>query len=235
MVRGPAAVLTAYAGAFLYCELAPSLPAPGDGEVTTIVSGAVGMAVLALGVLVLVPARDSVGFLALLVAGGGLLAGALQVADAGAAATVAKLLFAAALGMLLARLLDTPPVVVAVPLFLAGIEVAGALGQPGSPLVHQDGQTANFVTFSLPRWGMPGVQQLAMSDMLFLAFYASAALRYGFRPRATAAGLGLALVATLVAGVVFGRSLPLLPGLAVGLLAPNVDRIAPLLGRARAP
>ena len=231
MVRGPAAVLTAYAGAFLYFELAPSLPDLGDGELTTVVCGAVGMALLALAALLLLPARDSVALQALLVAGGGLLAGALQVASGGPAANVPKLLFAAALGMLLARLLDTPPVVVAVPLFLAGVEVAGALAQPGSPLVHQDGQMVDFVTFSLPHWGTTQAGQLALSDMVFLAFYASAARRYGFRPRATPAGLGLALAATLLVGVAAGRSLPLLPGLAVGLLVPNLDRVAPLLRR----
>lgn len=231
MVRGPAAVLTAYAGAFLYFELAPSLPSPGGGDATTIVSGAAGMAALALGVLTMVPARDSLSLLALLLVGGGLLAGALQVAEAGPAANVPKLLFAAALGMLLARLLDTPPVVVAVPLFVAGIELAGALGQPGSPLVHHDGDTVNFVTFSLPQWGSRDAGQLAMSDLLFLAFYAAAAWRYGFRPRATAAGLCLALGATLVAGVALGHALPVLPGLALGLLAPNLDRIAPLVRR----
>ena len=231
MVRGPAAVLTAYAGAFLYFELAPSLPTLGGGDATTIVCGVTGMAALALGVLTLLPARDALSLLALLLVGGGLLAGALQVADAGPAANVPKLLFAAALGMLLARLLDTPPVVVAVPLFVAGIELAGALGQPGSPLVHHDGHMVNFITFSLPRWGSREAGQVAMSDMLFLGFYAAAAWRYGFRPRATAAGLYLGLAATLVVGVALGRALPVLPGLAVGLLAPNLDRIPPLLRR----
>ncbi|MDQ6749671.1 MAG: hypothetical protein M3Z33_02770 [Actinomycetota bacterium] len=229
MVRGPAAVLTAYAGALLYFEIAPSLPALRDGDITTIASGALGMAALALGVFTLVPARQETGLLVVLLAGGGLLAGALQVADAGPAAEVAKLLFAGVLGMLLARALDTPAVIIAVPLFVAGIELAGVLGAPGAPLVHRHAEMVNFVTFPLPRWGGGGASQLAMSDLVFLGFYVSAAWRYGFRRRATAVGLSIALLGTLVAGVALGQELPVLPALALGLLAPNLDRLKPLL------
>jgi hypothetical protein len=231
VVRGPAAVLTASAGALLYLELAPSLPAPGDDDLTTLVGGCAALVVVALVVLALVEARNAVVLLALFATGGGLVAGALQVAQAGAAADAAKLLFAGALGMLLARLLDTPPVIVAVPVFVAGIALAGTLSSSASPLVHDQSQMADFVTISLPRWGGRGETQLSLSDVIFLAFFAAGAWRYGFRRRATAAGLFLGLGATLAAGVAAGRELPVLPGLAVGLLAPNIDRVLALLQR----
>jgi len=229
VVRGPSAVLIAYAGALLYFAFAAVLPGLGDSDATTIVSGAAGMAALGLGVLALVPARDETGLLILLLAGGGLVAGAMQVAHAGSGANVAKLLFVGAAGMLLARALDTPAVIVAVPVFVAGIELAGALGQAGSPLIHHQTDMVNFVTFALPRWGGGGASQLAMSDVLFLAFYISAAWRYGFRRRPTAVALYLGLFGALVAGVAFGRELPVLPGLAAAILVPNLDRIRPLL------
>ena len=231
MVRGPAAVLTASAGALLYLELAASLPALGDDDLTTIVGGCAGLAVVVLVVLALVAARDAVVLLALLATGGGLVAGALQVAQAGAAASASKLLFAGALGMLLARLLDTPPVIVAVPLFVAGIALAGTLGSSGSPLVHDHAHMADFVTISLPRWGGRGETQLSLADVIFLAFFAAGAWRYGFRRRITAAGLYIGLGATLAAGVAAGRELPVLPGLAVGLLVPNLDRVVAMMRR----
>jgi hypothetical protein len=157
------------------------------------------------------------------------LAGALQAAHAGPEANVAKVLFAAALGMLLARAFDTPPVVVAVPLLVAGIDIASVLAGPSSVLIHQQPRVVDFVTFSLPLWDGRGSSQLGLSDLVFLAFYASAAWRYGFRRRATAAGLVLGLVAALTAGVLTHSALPVLPALALGLLVPNLDRVGPVL------
>jgi hypothetical protein len=187
------------------------------------------MAALTLCALALVPARDEAAALALVAAGGGLLAGALSTTHAGPGANVAKLLFAGALGMLLARALDTPLVLLAVPIFVAGIDVASVIAGPSSVLIHQQPRIVDFVTFSLPRWGGHGAGQLGMSDLVFLAFYASAAWRHGFRRTATGVGLFLGLVATLVAGVATGEALPVLPALALGLLLPNLDRIGALL------
>ena len=229
MVRGPAAVLVTFGAALAYFPIAPALPGLGDPHATAIVSGAVAVVALAACALVLVGARDEPAALGLLVLGGGLVAGALTVAGVGAGANVARVLFAGALGVLLARFFDWPGFVVAIPLFVAGIDVASVAAGPSSRLIREQPPVTEFLTFPLPLWGNDGSAQLGVSDMIFLGFYAAAAWRHGFRRPATAVGLVGALVAALIAGVLTDRALPVLPALAAGLLLPNLDRIGPLL------
>jgi hypothetical protein len=59
--------------------------------------------------------------------------------------------------------------------------------------------------------------------------FAAWALRYGFRRRATIAGLTLGLVGALALGLLLDRTIPALPLLAAGYLLPNLDRIPALL------
>ena len=228
MVRGPAAVLAAYAAALAYFALAGSLPDLGDGDATAIVSGAVGMLALAACTFTLLPARDELPPLVALAAGGLLLGGALTAAGSDAGADVAKVLFAASVGMLLASWLSLPQLVVIIPVFVAAIDVASVLAGPTSVLLRAHSPALDYLSFSIPAWG-GGSEQLGVSDVIFLGFYASAAWRHGLRRTATAVGLVLGLIAAVVAGVLSNRALPVLPALALGLLLPNLDRLGPLL------
>jgi hypothetical protein len=228
VVRGPAAVLAAYAAALAYFALAGSLPDLGDSDATAIVSGAVGMLALATCTFTLLPARDELPALVALAAGGLLLGGALTAAGSDAGADVAKVLFAASAGMLLASWLSLPQLVVIIPVFVAAIDVASVLTGPTSVLLREHSPALDYLSFSIPAWG-GGSEQLGVSDVIFLGFYASAAWRHGLRRAATAAGLVLGLVAAVVAGVLTDRALPVLPALALGLLLPNLDRLGPLL------
>ena len=123
MVRGPSALLGAAAGALAYFLLAPLFHDIGDGDGATLVAGGVGLVLLGLLALSLLAVRDSLLALVPIGLGCGLLAGALEVAEVGAAANVPKAVFAAAAGLVLARLLALPVVVVAVPVFVAAIDV----------------------------------------------------------------------------------------------------------------
>ena len=228
MVRGPAAVLVAYGGALAYFALAGSLPELGSLDATAIVSGAVGMLALAACTLTLLPARDEAGALLALAAGGLLLGGALPVAGADAGAKVAKVLVAASAGMLLAAWLALPQLVVVIPLFVAAIDIVSVLAGPTSVLLRERSPALDYLSFSIPAWG-GGNEQLGVSDIIFLGFYAAAAWRHGLRRAATAVGLILGLVAAVVAGVLTDRALPVLPALALGLLLPNLDRLEHLL------
>ena len=228
MVRGPAAVLAAYAAALAYFALAGSLPDLGDADATAIVSGAVGMLALAACTFTLLPARDELPPLVALAAGGLLLGGALTAAGSDAGADVAKVLFAASVGMLLASWLSLPQLVVIIPVFVAAIDVASVLAGPTSVLLRAHSPALDYLSFSIPAWG-GGSEQLGVSDVIFLGFYASAAWRHGLRRTATAVGLVLGLIAAVVAGVLSNRALPVLPALALGLLLPNLDRLGPLL------
>jgi len=224
----PAAALAAYAVALAYFALAGSLPGLGGGEATAIVSGAVAMLVFAACTFTLLPARAEVPALAALAVGGLLLGGALTAGDVDAGANVAKALFAVSAGMLLAAWLSLPQLVVVIPIFVAGIDIASVVTGPTSVLLHEHSPALDYLSFSVPGWGGGG-EQLGVADVIFLAFYAAAAWRHGLRRAATAAGLILGLVAAVVAGVLADRALPVLPALALGLLLPNLDRLGPLL------
>jgi hypothetical protein len=228
VVRGPAAVLAAYAAALAYFALAGSLPDLGDRDATAIVSGAVGMLALAACTFTLLPARDELPALVALAAGGLLLGGALTAAGSDAGANVAKVLFAASAGMLLASWLSLPQLVVMIPLFVAAIDVASVLTGPTSVLLREQSPALDYLSFSIPAWG-GGNEQLGVADVIFLGFYAAAAWRHGLRRAATAVGLVLGLVSAVVAGVLTDRALPVLPALALGLLLPNLDRLGPLI------
>jgi hypothetical protein len=228
VARGPAAVLAAYAAALVYFALADSLPALATTDATAIVSGAVAMVALAACTLTLLPARDEPAALLALAAGGLLLGGALTATGADPGANVAKALFAASAGMLLAAWLSLPQLVVLIPVFVAAIDVVSVLAGPTSVLLRERSPAVDYLSFSIPAWGGGG-EELGVSDLVFLGFYASAAWRHGLRRTATAVGLVLGLIAAVVAGVLTDRTLPVLPALALGLLVPNLDRLGPLL------
>jgi hypothetical protein len=228
VVRGPAAVLALYGAAVAYFVLADDLPSLGGGDARAIVSGAVGMTVLAACALALLPLRDDPIVLVPLAVGGGLLAAALSLdtVDFAAGANAPKALFAAAFGLLLAWWLASPTLLVAVPLLVAGIDIASVAAGPTSTLIREQPDAIDFLTFHLPLWGGGGFGQLGISDLVFLGFFAAGAWRFGLRRRATLAGLLLGMLATLVVGVLADEALPVLPALALGLLLPNPDRLS---------
>jgi hypothetical protein len=233
VVRGPAAVLAACGAALVYFEIAPSLPALGSVDATEIVSGTVGMVALAVCALALLPARDEVPALVLLGLGSGLLAGALTAAHAGTGTNVARVLFAASLGLLLARVFDAPAFVIAIPLFVAGIDIYSVVSGPSAVLIREQPSAVEYLTFQLPIWGGDRAGQLGTSDMIFFAFFAGMAWRQGLRRGATAVGLLAALVGVVVVQVLTNTALPVLPALGLGLLLPNLDRLGPMFAGAR--
>jgi hypothetical protein len=216
--------------ALAYFLVAPALPALPDGDAETVVAGGVGLMMVAAATLALVPARDTLVGPVLIALGAGLLVGALNAAGAGAAANVPEALLAAAVGLLFARALGTAAVAVAVPLFVAAIDTWSVFSGPSSRLLEDGGDRVDALSFDLPAWGdMGSAGRLGVSDAVFLAMFAAWAWRFGFRRRATVAGLVLGLIASLVLGIVLDRAIPALPLLAAGYLLPNLDRIAAVL------
>ncbi len=229
MVRGPSALLAVAGGGIAYLLLAPALPDLGDGKASVLVAGSLGLALLGVLALCLVDLRDSAALAALLGLGAALLAAAMTVAEAGAVADVPKALFAAALGVVLARVLATPVVVLAVPLFVAAIDIWSVSSGPSSRLLERDSGAVDFLAFAIPSWGGGEVGRLGISDAVFLAFFAALAWRYGLRQRITGAALVGAIVLALFVEVATDRALPLLAFLAAALLVPNLDRMGGLL------
>ena len=245
MVRRPSAVLirrglptlafAAPLAAFAYFLAAPALPALPAGDATVLVAGSVGLMLVAATALALLPARDTVVGPLLIALGAGLLVAAFNSDGAngvGAGANVFEALLAGAAALLFERRLRVPVFAVSVPLFVAAIDMLSVAFGPTSRLL--DGGTARVdaLSLDLPAWGGAGsAGHLGFSDAFFLALFAAWALRFGFRPTATIAGLLLGLLAALVLSVTLDRAIPALPFLAAGYLLPNLDRVWRLQAR----
>jgi hypothetical protein len=234
VVRRPTALLTAALAALLaYGLVTPALPdVGGTGDVNTLISDVTVLLGLGACVVALLPARDEPFVLALLALGAGLLAAAMTQADSVPLALVFKTLFGGALGMLLAKVLDEPAVVVGVPLFVAGIDIASVAGGPSELLARDSSRTGEFLSVYLPAWGGGRAGVLGLADVIFLAFFAAGAWRFGLRRRVTGAALLLALPVAVAIQLTADTTIPALPVLAAALLLPNLDLLPRLLARA---
>ncbi len=233
MVRRPASLLiAAYAATFFYLLITPVLPAVGGtSDTNTLVSDIPTMVLLATCVLVWLPARDEVFVLGLVAFGSGLIAAAATEAGSVPVGDTTKTMFAATFGMVLARTLAEPAVVIAVPLFVAGIDIASVAGGPSELLARDSSRAGEFLSVYLPAWGGGRAGVLGLADLIFLAFFASSAWRFGFRRRTTAIALTAALPATVVIQLALDTAVPALPMLAAALLLPNLDLLPGLLAR----
>lgn len=250
MVRRPAAVLTRFRPgpgtlaigapllALAYFLAAPALPALPAGDTTVLAAAGVGLLMVAASTLAILPAHGSLLGPLLIALGAGLLVGALNAGGAGgvgAGANVAEALLAGATGLLLARWLATPVIAIAIPLFVAAIDVWSVASGPSSRLLADGTGAVDPLSFDLPAWGERGsAGHLGLSDALFLSMFAAWAWRYGFRRAATIVALTLGLLASLVLGVVLDRPIPALPLIAGGYLLANIDRVGALLDGERA-
>ncbi|CAN5280259.1 hypothetical protein BH20ACT16_BH20ACT16_12630 [soil metagenome] len=246
MVRRPAALLSrlrpgpvtlAFAvplAALAYFLAAPVLPALAPGDETVLVAGSLGVLLIAITTLALLPARETVIGPLLIVLGGGLLVAALNIdqsAGVGAGANVVEALLAGSVGLLLARLFATPMSAVAVPLFVAAVDVVSVWNGPTARMLEDGTQRVDPLSFDLPAWGGgASAGHLGLSDAVFLAMFASWAERYGFRRRLTLLGMVLGLAGTPALSIALDEPIPALPLIAAGYLLPNLDRIGRLLG-----
>jgi hypothetical protein len=233
VVRRPASVLiAAYAATFAYLLVTPVLPDLGGAtDANALVSGSVSLLLLAACVLVLLPARAEPFGLVLLALGSGLVAAGATEAGSIPLADLTKALFAGTLGMLLAYWLAEPAIVIAVPLFVAGIDIASVSGGPSELLAREGSETGEFLSVYLPAWGGGRAGVLGLADLIFLAFFASSAWRFGLRRRVTIVALLAAMPATVAIQLALDTTIPVLPVLAAALLVPNLDLLPRLAAR----
>jgi hypothetical protein len=239
VVRGASALLAAAAVALAYALVAGTLPDIGDGNGAVIVAGGVGLLAVSAVTLAAVGIGETLTAAVLLAVGGGLVAGALDDAGIDAAAIVPEAIFAGAAGVLLARGLLAyagPAVALAVPLFVALVDIGSVVAGPTSRLANGNPRGASVLAFDLASWGgaLDGpAARLGLPDAIFLAAFATWALRLDLRPRLTIVTMICGLMATLVISVTADRTIPALPLLAAGFLLPNLDRLGALLREAR--
>jgi hypothetical protein len=221
--------------AFAYFLSAPALPALPAGEATILVAGSIGLLLVATCTLVLLAAYETLIGPLLIALGAGLLVAALNSDGAhgvGAGANVFEALLAGAAGLLFARWLAAPAIAVAVPLFVAAIDVLSFAFGPTSRLLDEGTPRVDALSFDLPAWGDAGsAGHLGFSDAFFVALFAAWAWRLRLRRRATIAGLLLGLLGALALSVALDRAVPALPFVAAGYLLPNADRLRASLAR----
>jgi hypothetical protein len=225
VVRGAAALLTAPLLATVYFAIAPSLPGLGQGDGALLVADGIGLLAVGATVASLLPAWRARRVQLVALAGGAAGTAALNLAGVGALANVPEAVLASAAGLLLASALATPAVAVAVPLFVAAIDIWSVASGPTSRLVQAGRDPVDVLSFDLPAWGGGTAGGLGLTDAVFLAMFAAWAWRFGLRRRATLAGLGGGLLAALVLSVLTEEAIPALPLVAAGYLLPNADRL----------
>lgn len=151
----------------------------------------------------------------LAVLGGGLLTATLNVAGLRVGATPAEIVLWGALGVLFARVFSLGALVLAVPVLLAGIELASGAGGPSAPAEAGDPLTL----------ALPDERRLELAPLAVAAAYGAWAQRFELRTAATCVALG----AVLFASVARDGQLPAVTLLGLALLLPNLDRLGRLL------
>ncbi len=218
-----------------YFAVAPSLPALSPRDVAIAVAGAAGLALVVALATALVPVAAAPLALVPAVTGALLLVGAVSAADAGAVATPIEAILCGCIGIAFAVVLDVPALAVALPLFVAALDVTGLVGgAPGSLLAQDLPAAGDPLTLELPAWGGgPAVVHASVADVVFLAAYAAYARRFALRPVASAIAMYAGLVAVLVATLALDREVPALAVVSFAFLLANADRLGPLLAGPR--
>ncbi len=191
VVRGPAAVLALLAAAQAYFLAAPSLPVIGDVDTSILVACTVGSAFIFICVACVIPVTDSPPLLMMLTVGAfGLVAG-FNVANFGAAATPIEAIAYAAFGGIFAVGLLAPSLALALPVFVAAIDVVSTFAGGPSEVLANAGQTqpGDPLSLEMPDWGngLPA-GRLGISDVVFAGVFLVFARRY--RPAPTGDGGG---------------------------------------------
>jgi hypothetical protein len=233
VVRGPAALLAVVGAAFAYVLVAPELPQLHPPELSALVACTVGLTFVVAIVAGLAAMADSPLTLFPAVAGAALLVAALDANDVGAAATPFEAVLLGCLGITFAVVFDTPALAVALPLFLAAIDIIQAHGGGSTGLFTLSvSKPGDALTLELPDWGTGlAAARLGAPDVVFLGAFAAYARRLGMRERAAEVGMLVGLLAAVASEVLLDSQLPTIALMAVGYLAPNVDRIGGLFAR----
>jgi hypothetical protein len=233
VVRGPAALLAVVGAALVYVLVAPELPHLHPPELSALVACTAGLILVMAIVAGLAAMADAPLTLLPALVGAGLLVAALDANDVGAAATPFEAILLCSLGIAFAVVFDAPALAVALPLFLAVIDIVQAQGSGSAGLFTlSTSKAGDALTLELPDWGTGlAAARLSAPDVVFLGAFAAYARRLGLRERAAEAGMLAGLLAAVASEVLLDSELPTIALMAVGYLAPNVDRVGALFAR----
>jgi len=225
VVRGAAALLAATAWFLVVGELDGR-----SGEEWRYVAGCVGALAVGLAALAPLAGRDEPLAIAAFGLGAAFLAAVLAAQDVGAEANPVEALAGAAAGLLFAWAFATPVAVVALPLLVAGIDLASLLTGPAEPIRGSD--PVDVLTLDLPAiGGEASIARLGLLDCTFLVLFAAWAFRYALRPRVAIVLMLAGLCGSVALGLALDRAMPALPFLAAAFLLPSLDRLPSVVRR----
>lgn len=229
MVRRPAAVLVLVAAAWVYFLIPKLLPAIHDEETSRIVAACVASVLIVFVAAGVATLSDTPFIVPIVLLGAVLIAGVMNAAGVGAAATLPETVVYACVGVLLALWLDAPPLVLAIPVFVAGIEIIGTLSGTTHGPAHGALRGGDVFTLGLPDWhnGLSAAR-IGLADVVFVGLYATYARRMGLRFLASAVGMAVGLAVALALSIDANSALPELGFIGVGFLIPNIDRVMAL-------
>jgi hypothetical protein len=229
VVRGPAAVLALVVAAWAYFLIPKLLPAIHGEETSRIVAACVASALIVFAAAGVATLSDTPVIVPIVLLGSALIAGAMNAAGAGAAATLPETVAYACVGVLLALWLDAPQLALAIPVFVAGIEIIGTLGGTTHGPPHGALRGGDVFTLGMPDWhnGLSAAR-IGLADVVFVGLYATYARRMGLRFLASAIGMAIGLAGALALSIDANSALPELGFIGVGFLVPNIDRVTAL-------
>jgi hypothetical protein len=135
--------------ALAYLSLAPALPVSGSDGLR--LDAAIGTALVMGAVLAVAPLAEAWPAAVLLAVGCGLLTAAFDQVGGRAGATLPEALLWCAGGLLFARAFGGGALAIAVPLLLAGLDVAGVTGS--TAIIGDVASAGDPLTLELPAWG----------------------------------------------------------------------------------
>ena len=224
-----AAPLAVFTGLTFVSGSLPGFAPRADG----IVSVAVGVALVALAVGLLLPLRV-LGSRILIVAAVALpLSAVFSLTGVVPVANLCKVAGATALGFWIAvQLFELAgpttglSLVVAIAVVIPCIDIYSVFAGPTKAIVTRAPAALGYLTVAFPVAGYHcrDAYALGVSDIIFFALFLASAAVFGLRVRATAAAMSASFVAT-VAATLWWQALPALPLLSVAFLAVNADLI----------
>ena len=229
MVRGPAAVLVLVAAAWVYFVIPKLLPAIQNDETSRVVAACVATMLVVLVAASVATLSDTPLIVPIVLLGSLLVAGVMNAAGVGAAATLPETVGYACIGILVGLWLNVPALVLAIPVFVAGLEIIGTLGGTSHGVAHGALRGGDAFTLDLPDWhnGLSAAR-LGLADMVFVGLYATYARRFKLRFWASAVGMAVSLAIGVGLSIDANSALPELGFIGAGFLLPNVDRVLAL-------
>lgn len=203
--------------------VAPHLPNPGTaGQLAFL--GIVSIPLATLAVQAASPAHR-LGLRLLPVAAAGIAVAALGIhlGHPATLPTMAKLVAAACIGMMLALMLQTGIEVAAIAVVIAIVDGYSVAVGPTHEIVNHHPGLLDDVALNLRVPGSYAVAQIGSSDFVFFALFAAATARLGLRRWPTWAAMTASFGVTIILADQFDVALPALPLLSLAFLAVNGD------------